>query len=231
MFLWLPFGMAGQINLGLGMQLGYYRMENADKPIDRFNQSGFLTKRMGLFRLPGGEIYLASLRHDSWLLELNLNTKRARASAESFSGNVLNRRDLRFSMQGISLGGGYAFVETPTLVCFGGISLELGYMRLSTRTGAKENIGQIQYATVDRTGLTAVTIFSKLVFRSDPEAITSWSLSPYLHLPLQRYDFHRVAMVLFPPTEWNADGNSLPARPWNFGLALNFDIDIVRLLL
>lgn len=226
----LPSRMFAQINVGLGYQQGFFFMPNADKPIDRFNGNGFLYNNMGHFRWPGGEIYSASLRHNGLLLELNLNTKRSRVSAESFSGNDLFRRDIRFSMQGLSLGVGYAAVEQDDFVLYPAAAIDLGYMKMTTRLGPKANIGQVNYQQFDRNGMVALSIYLKMVFRQNAESITSWSLSPYFYYPLKQYDFFVLNQVLLAPSDWYLDGSTLPARPWNVGVALQFDIDLLRFL-
>ena len=224
-----PAALPAQINVGIGMQGGFTSMPNADVVTDRYNSHGFLYRKMRRFHFPIGEIYLASIRHNRWLAELNMNTRRNRVSAESFNGNVLHRRDVRFTMQSFSFGGGYAAVDQDNFVLYLCGAIDLGYMKLSTRQGPKESIGRSPYYMFDRRGMIALSTYLKMVFRSDREAITSYSISPYFHFPLSDFDFVYLNQVLN-TQDWTLDGPNPTAPPWNVGLMVNFDRDLLRFL-
>lgn len=219
-----------QINVGIGMQAGYTTMPNADVPVDRYNDRGFLYRRMRHFHWPMGEIYLASLRHKRLLLELNMNSRRNRIAAESFNGAELHHRDVRFTMQAISIGAGYALQEKDDFVLYLAGAVDLGVMRMQTRTGPKATINRTPYYTpFPNQGLLALSAYLKLVFRDHAESITSYSFTPFFHYPLTKFDFFNLNQLLNPATAL-LDGNTLPARPWNVGLQVNFDLDLIRFL-
>lgn len=221
--------LAAQINVGIGMQAGYTKMPNANIPVDRYNQSTFFYRPMRHFHWPMGEIYLASLRHGRLLLELNMNSRRNRIAAESFNGSELHHRDVRFTMQAFSFGAGYAAHVQDDFVLYVAGAVDLGYMRWQTRTGPKSSIGRTPYNDSDRSGLLALSAYLKMVFRNNPESITSFSFTPYFHYPLTKFDFFPLNQFLNPMTA-AADGNPLLARPWNVGVQVNFDIDLLRFL-
>jgi hypothetical protein len=219
----------GQLYVGLGFQAGFGNMPNANVPVDRFNNRGFLSKRMGKFHFPAGEIYDLSIRPGRLLLGLNLNTKRQRISAESFDANTLIRRDIRFVVQAISVSGGYDLANKETFACYLGGSVDLGYMRLLTRFGPKQNINQYNYGLLGRRSMIAGTAFVKMVFMSSRNATTVWSLSPYVQFPFQQFNFLIMNQVLNTAT-YQLDGFELFARPTSVGIALNFDLELLNFL-
>jgi hypothetical protein len=229
MVLALAAPISAQINVGIGMQAGYTAMPNADRPVDRYNDKGFLYRRMRHFHWPMGEIYLASIRHNRLLLELNMNSRRNRVSAESFNGNVLNRRDVRFTMQSFSFGAGYALQEKDDFVLYLAGAVDVGYAKMQTRTGPKASLNNSPYYLFQREGLLALSAYFKFVFRDHAEAITSYSITPYFHYPLTKFDFFYMNQLLN-PADALLDGTTLPARPWNVGLQVNFDLDLLRFL-
>lgn len=219
----------GQLYVGLGLQAGYGNMPNANVPVDRFNNRGFLSKKLGKFHFPAGEIYDLSIRPGRLLFGLNLNTKRQRISAESFDANTLIRRDIRFVVQAISISGGYDLANQETFACYLGGSLDLGYMRLLTRFGPKQNISQYNYGLLGRRSMIAGTAFVKMVFMTSRNATTVWSLSPYVQFPIQQFNFLIMNQVLNTAT-YQLDGFELFARPTSVGLALNFDLELLNFL-
>jgi hypothetical protein len=221
--------LAAQINIGIGMQAGYTAMPNANLPVDRYNDRGFLYRQMRKFHWPMGEIYLASLRHNRLLLELSMNSRRNRIAAESFDGAVLNHRDVRFNMQVFGLGAGYAVQEKDDFVLYLAGSVDLGFAKMETRTGPKASIGRTPYYLFQREGLLALSGYLKMVFRNNSESITSYSITPYFQYPLTKFDFFYLNQLLNPATAL-LDGTTLPARPWNVGLQVNFDLDLLRFL-
>ena len=211
-------GLKAQLFVGLGYQQGFWVMPNAHIPIDRFNDQGFLVRNYGKWRWPGGEIYNLSYRNeDGLLLELNMNSRRQRISAESFGGNTLNRRDLRFSMQYFSLGAGSALINDETFVMYLAGSADLGWMRLLSRLAPKETINNAQYSLLRRQSSIAVSAYLRMVWRSAPDAPVNVTLSPYIQYPLSNYDFAFLNQMLNPQT-WLSDPNPLNARPINFGV-------------
>ncbi len=218
-----------QLYVGLGFQAGFNNMPNANIPVDRFNNRGFLSKRMGKFHFPMGGIYEVSIRPDRMLLGLSLNTKRQRVSAESFDANTLIRRDVRFVIQALSLSGGYDLAGQETFACYLGGSLDFGYLRLLTRFGPKENIGQYKYGLLGRRSMIAGTAFLKMVFMTERNAKSVWSLTPYIQYPLQEFNFLIMNQILNTAT-YQLDGLNLPGRPVNFGVALNFDLELLSFL-
>ena len=218
-----------QLYVGLGMQAGFGNMPNANVPVDRFNDRGFLYKRMGKFHFPTGEIYEVSIRPGRLYLGLNLNTKRQRVSAESFDASILIRRDVRFVVQALSLSGGYDLANREDFACYIGAPADFGYMRLLTRFGPKQNIGQYNYNLLGRRSMLAGTAFLKMVFMTDRNAITVWSLTPFVQFPLQKFNFLSMNQTLNTAT-YQLDGFDLSARPVSVGIALNFDIELLGFL-
>ncbi|MEM1000036.1 MAG: hypothetical protein AAGN35_23480 [Bacteroidota bacterium] len=220
----------GQLYVGLGYQQGFWVMPNAHVPIDRFNASGFLARDYGKWRWPGGEIYSVSYRNeDGLLLELTMNSRRQRISAESFGGSGLTRRDLRFSMQAFSFAAGSAVINDETFVMYLGGSADLGWMRVLNRLGPKATINNVNYSLLLRQNMVAVSAFLKMVWRSAPDALVVVSLTPYVQYPLQQFDFSFVNRVLNPNT-WSEDPDPLLGRPINFGLQFNVDMDLLGIL-
>jgi hypothetical protein len=205
-------------------------MPNANIPIDRYNSQGFRYKPMNQFHWPFGEIYDASIRLDRAMFDINLNTRRQRATAKSTSSTGIDQRDVRFVMQGISVGAGYALVGEEKFVMYIGTSLDAGFMRLQNRTGPANQISRVPYQTYRRSPMLASSIWLKMVFRANPESISVWSLSPYVHLPLQKFDFLYLDQVLMNTPPLPALPGPLYARPVNFGLSLNIDIDLLGFL-
>jgi hypothetical protein len=223
----IPLWMHGQLYAGIGLQAGFNNMPNANIPIDRYNGRAFLYKPMNRFHWPFGEIYEVSIRPDRALLALNLNTRRQRATAKSTDANGIHQRDVRFSMQALSLGAGYAVVDQETFALYLGGALDAGFMRLLTRTGPENQIHRIDYYLWRRTPMLAGSAFVKMVFRSSREAISVFSLSPYLHVPFQQFDFMYLDQLLNQP---NVVLVPLPARPVNVGVTFNFDLDVLGFL-
>lgn len=219
----------GQLFVGMGLQLGFGNMPNANIPIDRFNSRAYLYRPMNRFHWPFGEIYEASFRSGRGLVSLNLNTRRQRATAKSTSSNGIDQRDVRFSMQALSLGAGYAVVDEETFALYLGGALDAGYMRLLTRTGPENQISRTDYYLFRRQGMLAVSVFTKMVFRGSRESIAVWSLSPYLHVPLQKFDFLPLEQLLNQGSlqPWTTP---LPARAVNVGVAFNIDLDLLGFL-
>ena len=205
-------------------------MPNAHVPIDRFNDQGFLVKNYGKWRWPGGEIYSLSYRNeDGLLLELNMNSRRQRISAESFGSNGLNRRDLRFSMQAFSLGAGSALINDETFVLYLAGSADLGWMRILSRLAPKQTINNVNYSLLRRQSMVAVSAYLRMVWRSSPEAPVVVSLSPYVQYPLQQFDFTFLNQLLNTQT-WLLDPNPLNARPINFGVQFTVDLDLIGII-
>lgn len=217
-----------QLFVGLGYQQGFFNMPEPNVAVDRFNDRGFLFRNLGKFHWPGGEIFSISYRPERLLLELNLNSRRQRISAESFAGSVLQRRDFRFNMQGISLGAGYAVVDEDAFALYLSGAIDVGWMRLSTRLGAKDNINRIDYQLIRRSTLVAGSIYAKFTFRSSRESVSVFSIAPYVHIPTLNFDFTIMNQILN-PTEYTLDG-TLSAHPLNFGLMVNFDLDLISIL-
>ena len=80
-----------------------------------------------------------------------------------------------------------------------------------------------------RLPMLAITINTKFVFRGSRESIGVWSLTPYLHIPLQEFDFLSLEQLLNQGS-LQVLTTPLPARPVNVGLAFNIDIDLLRFL-
>lgn len=225
----IPLVGCAQLFVGIGLQAGFGNMPNANIPIDRYNSRAFLYKRMNQFHWPFGEIYEASFRSGRGLVSLNLNTRRQRATAKSTSTNGIDQRDVRFTMQALSLGAGYAAIDNETFVWYLGGALDAGYMRLLTRTGPSNQIARTPYYLYRRLPMLAITINTKFVFRGSRESIGVWSLTPYLHIPLQKFDFLSLEQLLNQGS-LQVLTTPLPARPVNVGLAFNIDIDLLRFL-
>ncbi len=225
----MPLASKAQLYAGIGLQAGFASMPNANVPIDRYNDRAFLYRRMNRFHWPFGEIYDLSYRSGRLLLDLNLNTRRMRATAKSTDANGIYQRDVRFTMQSISLGAGISIAENDKFVMYLGGALDAGYMRLLTRTGPSNQINRTDYYLYSRSPLLAVSAFAKMVFRSSPDAITVYSLTPYIQLPLQTFDFLPMEQLLNQGSlqPYNLP---LPARAWNVGLAFNFDLDLIGFL-
>ena len=218
-----------QLFVGLGYQQGFWNMENTKLAVNRFNGQGFLFKSLGQFRWPGGEIYAASYRTEEILLELTLNSRRQRISAESFSGNTLMRRDIRFSLQSLTVSAGPAVVDQDDFAMYLCGSLDFGYMRLLTRLAPKINISRANYSVLRRQQMLAVTAFVRMVFRASRESLLTMSLSPYIQYPLQDFDFTILNQILN-PQEWVLDPRPLSGRALNFGLTFTFDLDLLGFL-
>jgi hypothetical protein len=216
-----------QLYVGLGYQQGFWSMKNANVPIDRFNSKGFLVKNYGKFHWPGGEIYSLSYRdEDGLLLELSLNSRRQRITAKSFGGNVLNQRDIRFSMQAISAGGGGALVNNETFVMYLAGSADYGAMRILTRLAPEASISNVPYGEIQRRSMLAVSLYLKMVFRGSPESLAVVSLTPYVQYPFQKFDFVYLNRLIN-PQDWNLDPDPLLARPINAGIQFNVDLDLL----
>ena len=226
----IPTFVDGQLYVGMGLQAGFDNMPNANIPIDRFNSRAFRYKPMNRFHWPFGEIYEASIRIDRALVSLNLNTRRQRATAKSTSSNGIDQLDVRFSMQSLSLGAGYAAIDKDDFVLYLGGAVDAGYMRLMTRTGPESQIGRIPYNLYRRLPMLAASIFTKFVFRANRESIAVWSLSPYLHIPLRDFDFLPLDQLLNGGGSMPVLTTPLPARPINVGVAFNIDIDLLGFL-
>jgi hypothetical protein len=223
-------GVRSQLYVGLGYQQGFWSMKNANVPIDRFNSKGFLVKNYGHFHWPGGEIYSVSYRNeDGLLLELSLNSRRQRITAKSFDANNLNQRDIRFALQNISAGGGGALVNQETFVMYLAGSADYGTMRILTRLAPEQSISNANYYTIQRRSLLAVSIYLKMVFRSSPESVAVFSLTPYVQYPLQKFDFAFLNQNIN-PQDWTLDPNPLLARPINAGLQFNVDLDLLSII-
>lgn len=219
-----------QLAVGVGLQAGFGNMPNANVPVDKYNALGFLYKRMNKFHWPFGEIYQASFALDRGIVMLNLNTRRQRATAKSTDAGGIHQRDVRFVMQALSLGGGYAVVDQETFAMYFGGALDFGYMRLLTRSAYTTQINRTDYQLLRRDPMIAGSIFVKMLFRSSREAITSWSLTPYLHVPMRDFDFIYMDQILWAGPQTPYPITPLPARPINVGISANFDFDLLRFL-
>lgn len=219
----------GQLWVGIGGQAGFMNMENANAPVGFYNDKGFLVRRLREFHWPWGLTYSASYRDDGLLLELALNTKRARVSAESASSGSLQRRDHRFTISSLSPGIGYAVVEQPTLLFYLVGSVDVGYMRYLTRLGDKANISRVDYQLRRRQGFLGLTLSTRFVFRFDEDDNTIWTLAPYVQIPFSRFDFVEFNQVLN-PLDWQEVGSTLPGLPVNVGVSLSFDLDLLEFL-
>lgn len=220
-----------QLYVGIGYQQGFWSMKNANVPIDRFNSKGFLVKDYGKFHWPGGEIYSLSYRdEDGLLLELSLNSRRQRITAKSFGGNTLNQRDIRFSMQCISAGGGGALVNNETFVMYLAGSADYGAMRILTRLAPEQSISNANYFVIQRRSLLAASVYLKMVFRGSPESLAVVSLTPYVQYPLQKFDFAFLNQNIN-PQDWTLDPNPLLARPINAGIQFNVDLDLIGVIM
>lgn len=222
--------LSGQLFVGLGLQAGFNNMPNANIPIDKYNDRGFLYKRMNKFHWPFGEIYQASFALDRGIVMLNLNTRRQRATAKSTDAGGIYQRDVRFVMQALSLGGGYALVDQDAFVLYFGGALDFGYMRLLTRSAYTTQINRTDYQLLRREPMIAGSIFFKMVFRSSRDALTSWSLTPYLHVPMKDFDFLYLDQILNVGGSLPYPTTPLPSRPINVGVAFNFDFDLLKFL-
>ncbi|MEY3442113.1 MAG: hypothetical protein RLZZ519_394 [Bacteroidota bacterium] len=219
-----------QLFVGIGLQAGFDNMPNANIPIDRFNSRAFRYKQMNRFHWPFGEIYEASIRSGRGLVSLNLNTRRQRATAKSTSTNGIDQLDVRFTMQALSLGAGYAAIDKETFVWYLGGAVDAGYMRLLTRSGPSNQIARVPYYLYRRLPMLAITLNTKFVFRGSRESIGVWSLTPYLHIPLRDFDFLPLDQLLNGGGSMPILTTPLPARPINVGVAFNMDIDLLRFL-
>ncbi|MEM7037683.1 MAG: hypothetical protein AAF570_11940 [Bacteroidota bacterium] len=218
-----------QLKVGLGYQQGFFNMPNANLPVERFNDRGFLFKNMPKMRFPGGEIYSAAYRHDRLLLELTLNTRRARVSAESFDGAILMRRDVRFSVQAFSLGFGYGFVDEEGFALYVCGAIDVGRMSFLSRLGQKETVGRVPYQLFSRSTHTGLGANVRFLWRESKDALITFSLSPYIQYALLTHDFIRMHQLLN-PADWHLDGSTFPGRPTNFGVMFQVDIDLLRFL-
>lgn len=230
LILWIsPRFCEAQLYVGLGMQAGFYSMDSANFPIDRYRDRGFFYKPMNHFHFPFGEIYSVSFRPDRALFELSLNTRRSRATAKSTDAQGIYQKDIRFSMQALSLGAGYAIVDNETFALYPGVSVDLGYARLMQRQGYTTQIGRSPYGLISRMPMFATSVFVKMVFRDSRESLSVWSLTPYFQYPWQFFNFQILDQVLnngyLTPYPY-----PLPARPMNVGLAFNFDLDLIGFL-
>ena len=203
-------GMA-QLYVGVGGQAGYTNMENANAPVAYFNSQGFLVRQLREFHWPFGLVYAASYREDGLLLELSLNSKRARVSAESANGSSLQRRDHRFTMHSLSAAIGYALVDNEAFQVYGSASLDLGYMRYLSRLGDKNNINRINYILYRRQSFLATTLSMRFVFRDSEDDPSIWTIAPYIQIPFSEFDFREFNIVLN-PLDWQQVGTTLPAR-------------------
>ncbi len=226
----VPTTVGAQIYAGIGLQGGFTNMPNANIPINRYNDRAFLYRRMNQFHLPFGEIYEVSFRPDRAIFSLNLNTRRMRATAKSTDAQGIFQRDVRFALQSLSLGAGYAVVDEEKFALYLGASLDAGYMRLSTRTGYTTQINRTNYYLWRRSPLLGVTGFGKMVFRSSRDAVTVYSIMPYVQLPFQNFDFQSLEQLLNQGYLLPYSG-PLPARAWNVGVAFNFDLDLIGFLI
>jgi hypothetical protein len=226
----LPKRSHAQLYVGIGLQAGYCKMPNADLPIDRYRSRGFFYKQMNHFRFPFGEIYSASYRPDRALFELSLNTRRMRATAKSTDAGGIYQKDIRFSIQSLSLGAGYAFVDAEKFALYLGVSADVGYARLLQRQGYTTQISRTPYGLFRRSPMLSGSLYAKMVFRDSRETISVWSLTPYIQLPFLTFDFQVLDQVLnsgyLTPIAY-----TLPARPVNVGLAFNFDLDLLGFLM
>ncbi len=220
---------SAQLWVGFGPQVGYFNMENANAPVDFFNSKGFLFRPQRKLRWPWGLHYAASYRKDGLFLELAFNSKGARGAFETAEANGIQRRETKFTIHALSAGVGYAIVDQPDLQWYLVGNLDLGYMRLLSRSGLETNINRANYFTYRRTSFVGVTFSSRFVFRSDEEALSSWSLGPYVQIPFQEFEF-REFNTLLNPLDWEQVGRELPARPINFGVLLTFDLDLLGIL-
>jgi hypothetical protein len=225
----LPLAGAAQLYAGVGLQLGFTNMPNANFPIDRYNDRAFLYKPMNQFHWPFGEIYAVSFRPGRLLLDLNLNTRRMRATAKSTDVSGIYQRDVRFVLQSISLGAGYAVVDQEGFALYLGGALDGGAMRLMTRTAQESQIARTPYYLWSRRSLMAGSAFAKCVFRDSREAVTVWSLTPYFQFPFQTFEFLALEQLLN-QGYLQTYTSPLPGRPWNVGLAFNFDLELLGFL-
>lgn len=219
-----------QLFVGVGFQAGFDNMPNANVPVDRYNGTAFHYKPMNRFHWPMGEIYAVSIRSGRGMVELNLNTRRQRATTKNTNSTGIHQQDVRFSMQALSLGTGYAAVDQDAFVLYLGAALDGGYMRLLVRSGPESQISRVNYQLLRRLPMLAGSIFLKMVFRNSRESLSVFSISPYLHVPFRQFDFLPMDQYL------NQGGfipiltTPLPARPINVGVALNFDLDLLGFL-
>lgn len=220
----------GQLHAGVGLQLGFSDMPNADAPIDRYNGRAFLYKPMNHFHWPFGEVYELSYRPGRALVSLNLNTRRMRATAKSTDANGIYQRDVRFAMQALSVGAGYAVVDEETFALYLGGALDGGYMRLLTRTGYEDQIQRTDYYLFARQPMLAATVCARLLFRAQRDAVTTTMLSPYFQFPFQTFNFQPLDQLLNQGSLTPAN-TPYPARAWNVGLSFKVDIDVLGFLM
>ncbi len=230
LFVSLPLSGKAQLYVGIGLQAGFTNMPNANVPVDRYNARAFLYKRMNRFHFPFGEIYDVSYRSGRALLDLNLNTRRARATAKSTTSTGIQQRDVRFSLQSLSLGAGYAAVDQEKFVMYMGGSVDAGYMRMLTRTAITTQIRATDYYLWRRSPMLALSAFAKMVFRSSPDAMTVTSITLYFQFPLQKFDFLALEQLLNQGS-LQPINVPLPARPWNVGVAFSIDLDLLGFLI
>lgn len=219
----------GQLYVGLGGQAGFMNLENANSAVDFFNAKGFLVRQLREFHWPMGLIYSASYREDGLLLELSLNSKRARVSAESANGSSLQRRDHRFTIHSLSAAIGYALVDNDAFQVYGTAALDLGYMRYLSRIGDKNNINRINYVLYRRERFLGTTLSLRFSFRDSEDDPSIWTIAPYVQIPFKEFDFREFNIVLN-PFDWQEVGTTLPARAINAGVVLSFDLDLFEIL-
>lgn len=225
----IPLSGMGQLFVGIGGQAGFMNLKNANAAVDYFNSKGFLVRQLRQFHWPFGLIYSASYRDNGLLLELSLNTKRARVSAESANGSAIQRRDHRFTISSLSPAVGFAAVDNENAQVYLVGSLDIGYMRYLSRVGDKTNINRINYVLYRRQGFLGTTLSMRFTFRDGEDDPTVWTFAPYIQIPFSEFDFREFNVVLN-PLDHQEVGTSLPARPINFGAVLSFDLDLLDLI-
>ena len=219
-----------QLHVGIGGQAGFTNLSNANAVVDHYNSQGFLVKRLRKPRFPFGLIYGAAYRSDGLLLELALDSKRARVSTESSDGgSTLIRRDVRFTLSSLRASGGYAVVDEPEfqLYLVGGI--DLGYARYLTRTGNEATINRANYFLRRRESFLATTLSVWFTFRQGEDAPSSTTFAPYVQLPFTDFSFQDLNRDLN-PLDPTAPTGELRDSPLNFGFVFRVDFDLLEIL-
>lgn len=227
----VPSTASAQLYIGMGGQVGFMNMANANAPVDYFNSKGFLVRRQREFHWPAGLIYSASYKEDGLLLELSLNTKRHRTAAEFLGANgaSIDRREHRFVIQSLSATAGGGVIEEDEFLMFLCASVDFGIMRYRTRTGNPETINRASFFTVNQKRFLGTTLSVRFTFRNAEDDPTHWTFAPYVQLPLAKFDFLRFNQTLN-TFDWNQVPGESTARPVNFGMSLAFDLDLLELL-
>lgn len=190
LLLLIPVGGVGQIYVSGGYNQSVTFLENGNWVVDKFNEQGFLPRRMRKLVIPRGEFISAGYFADAFFAEASWTGRRDRVRALTSNGY---QRDLKMGINSLGISGGINFLNTDEMAISIGTGAAASFFTASTRLGPEQNINRTNFFLIRRQIGLSGDYFVQFFLKPTTGHKLGFIVRPYFQYRyFDKFDWYRV---------------------------------------